>query len=126
VPEGGRTIAGQFVAEGVSVSVPTYSLLHNKDIFCDPEEYQPQRWTDISQKSHEFAMMKRYHLPFSTGLRACIGRNIAYFEMTLVVAVLVHYFDFEFANANVGEHYPVLERLNANPDELIMIPRRTR
>lgn len=29
VPEGGRTIAGQFIEEGVTVSVPTYTLLRD-------------------------------------------------------------------------------------------------
>lgn len=126
VPAGGRTIAGEFVAGGVSVSVPTYSLLHDKDVFHDPDAYRPSRWTDLPPESSALAAMKTYHLPFSTGPRACIGRNIAYFEMTLVVAVLVHHFDFAFADEKVVQHYRVLERLNANPDELVLFPSRIR
>ncbi|KAK7417710.1 hypothetical protein QQX98_004366 [Neonectria punicea] len=120
VPTGGRWIAGQFVAEGVSVSVPTYSLLHNEDIFDKPDEYIPGRWIDAPDEDK--VRMKKWFLPFSSGPRACIGRNIAYYEMTLVVATLVHYFDFKFADPTVDGNYRVLERLNANPDELMMIP----
>jgi benzoate 4-monooxygenase len=67
--------------------------------------------------------MKKYHIPFSTGPRACIGRNVSYFEMTLVVAVLVHYFDFQFVDPAAVDHYRVLERVNANPDELFLLPK---
>ncbi|CAK7235887.1 hypothetical protein SBRCBS47491_009447 [Sporothrix bragantina] len=124
VPVGGRWIAGKFVAGGVSVSVPTYSLLHNPDVFAHPETFRPERWTDMPADDPRLVRMKKYHLPFSTGPRACIGRNIAYFEMVLVVAALVHYFDFTFADPRVDGHYEVLERLNANPDELFMYPKR--
>ncbi|CAM1508707.1 Fc.00g055550.m01.CDS01 [Cosmosporella sp. VM-42] len=121
VPEGGRWIAGQFVDQGVSVSVPTYSLLHNEEVFDKPDEYLPERWTD-TPAGNKLDMMKKWCLPFSTGPRACIGRNIAYYEMTLVVATLLYYFDFEFSDPTVDGTYKVLERLNANPDELIMLP----
>ncbi|KAF7556244.1 hypothetical protein G7046_g6341 [Stylonectria norvegica] len=121
VPKGGRWIAGQFLDEGVSVSVPTYSLLHNENVFDRPDQYEPERWIDTTA-GDRLAMMKKWFLPFSTGPRACIGRNIAYYEMTLVIATLVHYFDFKFADPAVDGNYKVLERLNANPDELIMFP----
>ncbi|OAA57013.1 Cytochrome P450 [Niveomyces insectorum RCEF 264] len=124
VPAGGRYIAGRFVAGGVSVSVPTYSLLHHPAVFAQPGAYRPQRWTDTPADDPRLARMKKYFLPFSTGPRACIGRNIAYFEMVLVVAALVHYFDFGFAEPAVDGTYKVLERLNANPDELWMYPTR--
>lgn len=35
VPAGGRVIAGQYIREGVTVSVPTYTLLRNTDYFKD-------------------------------------------------------------------------------------------
>lgn len=124
VPPGGRWISGQFVSEGVSVSVPTYSLLHDKNVFAEPEEYRPERWTDLPSDDPKMVAMKKYFLPFSTGPRACIGRNIAYFEMILVVATLAYYFDFEFADPKTDGNYKVLERLNANPDELYMIVRK--
>jgi len=122
VPAGGKMIAGQFIPGGTSVSVPTYSILHDKGIFREPERFWPQRWTD-PESADNLALMKKYHVPFSTGPRACIGRNVSYFEMTLVVAVLVHYFDFDFVDPATVDHYRVLERLNANPDELVLLPK---
>ncbi|KAH0848633.1 hypothetical protein AYO21_02837 [Fonsecaea monophora] len=115
VPEGGRMVAGEFIPEGTTVSVPTYTLLRDGSIFDKPSEYIPERWlTEDAELKRE---MLRSHLPFSTGPRACIGRNIAYFEQTLVIAALVHHFDLE-----VPENFQLetQERFNSNPGNLFV------
>lgn len=114
VPAGGRIIAGQFIPEGVTVSVPTYTLLHNEDAFESPNEFRPERWLVDEDK----ARLAKAHFPFSTGPRACIGRNIAYFEQIIVVATLVRLFDFEFQTPDF--ELKTLERFNGNPDELVL------
>lgn len=121
VPAGGRTIAGQFVAEGVTVSVPTYTLLRDPVAFNDPETYSPDRWLTDSPEEKE--RMAKAHFPFSVGPRACIGRNIAYFEQLLVIASLVKGFDFEFADGE-GFVLKTIERFNGNPDEMVMKVKR--
>lgn len=117
VPLGGRTIAGEFVPEGVTVSVPTYTLLRNAEAFENPTTYDPDRWMGKGDKEK----MIKAHLPFSIGPRACIGRNIAYFEQLLVIATLVRLFDFEFPSCFELE---TLERFNSNPGEMVLVPRR--
>lgn len=92
VPKGGCMIAGQWVDEGVTVSVPTYSLLRDESVFERATEFIPERWL-TEDKEKKDRMMKN-HIPFSTGPRACIGRNIAYFEQLLVISTLVRAFDF--------------------------------
>ena len=117
VPEGGRVIAGQFVNGGVTVSVPTYTLLRNEDAFENPGEYNPDRWSTGDKEK-----MAKCHLPFSTGPRACIGRNTAYFEQLLVISTLVRLFDFEFVEKDFElENF---ERFNSNPGEMEMWCRR--
>jgi cytochrome P450 len=66
--------------------------------------------------------MSKAHLPFSTGPRACIGRNIAYFEQLLVISMLVRLFDFELPSDDF--ELETLERFNSNPGELVLMPRR--
>jgi len=119
VPKGGRLIAGKFVAEDTTVSVPTYTLLRNQEVFDRPEQYRPERWL-VGER--EKAKMSKAHLPFSTGPRACIGRNIAYFEQLLVIAALVKGYDFEFESE--WFELKTLERFNGNPDEMFMRVRR--
>lgn len=115
VPAGGRVIAGKFIPEGVTVSVPTYSLLRHESVFECANEYIPDRW--LTEDSEMKQKMLKTHLPFSTGPRACIGRNIAYFEQTLVIATLVRFFDL---NIPEGFRLETQERFNSNPGDLFV------
>ncbi|OQV05294.1 hypothetical protein CLAIMM_10060 [Cladophialophora immunda] len=117
VPAGGRMIAGKFIDEGVTVSVPTYTLLRDPEAFENPDVFDPDRWINGDR-----TRMSKAHLPFSIGPRACIGRNIAYFEQIILIATLTHLYDFELPSADF--ELGVIERLNANPDELIVKCRR--
>ena len=120
VPAGGRMIAGHFIREGVTVSVPTYTLLRDPEAFERPDVFDPDRWIGCTGKRKE--EMAKAHLPFSIGPRACIGRNIAYFEQLLVIASLVHGYDFELPS--VDFELDVIERFNSNPGELVVKCRR--
>jgi cytochrome P450 len=117
VPKGGRWIAGQFIEEDVTVSVPTYTLLRDPIAFDEPEKFNPDRWISGDKEK-----MSKAHLPFSTGPRACIGRNTAYFEQILVIGTLVRLFDFEFSCEDF--ELETLERFNSNPGEMVMSCRR--
>lgn len=117
VPPGGRTIAGKFIEEGTTVSVPTYTLLRDPVAFENPDEYNPDRWINGDKE-----MMARAHFPFSTGPRACIGRNISYFEQLVVIAAVVKGWDFEFVEG--GFELETIERFNSNPGEMVMWVRR--
>lgn len=117
VPKGGRLIAGQVIDEGVTVSVPTYTLLRDPVAFDRPDEYDPERW--ISGDKEKLA---RAHFPFSVGPRACIGRNIAYFEQLLVIAALIKRYDFEFETPSF--ELKTIERFNSNPGEMVMSVKR--
>jgi cytochrome P450 len=58
----------------------------------------------------------------STGPRACIGRNLAYFEQQILLATLVHLYEFEMLSPDY--ELPVVERLNANPAQFWVRVRR--
>ena len=62
-------------------------------------------------------------IPFSSGPRACIGRNLVYFEQQILVATLVHRYNFGMITPDY--ELPVVERLNANPDQFwVKVSRR--
>ena len=57
----------------------------------------PERW--LLNPPAEFANDNREaHAPFSLGPRNCIGRNLAYSEMRLIMAKMVWSFDLKKAN----------------------------
>jgi cytochrome P450 len=88
-PEGAR-IMGHWIAGGTSVSMPIYTAHHDESAFPNPEEYNPQRCMDLDQRRR----MESCFIPFSTGGRGCIGRNISYLEQAIVLASLVHRYEF--------------------------------
>lgn len=117
VPDGGRVIAGRFIQGGVTVSVPTYSLLRDKKAFDQPEEYNPDRWmtTDVKKKER----MNKSHLPFSIGPRACIGRNISYFEQVVVIAHIFKFYDAKWTSETFD--LEIEGRFNSTPGQLPLV-----
>nr|ACH72905.1 AflG [Aspergillus ochraceoroseus] len=94
VPPQGAQIAGMWVPGGVSlqqtsVAVQQFVACRSADNFHRPNEFLPQRW----QGQGEFANDRREaSQPFSIGPRNCIGRQLAYAEMRLIlVHVLWHF-----------------------------------
>jgi len=60
--------------------------------FHRPEEFLPQRWLgDVEFADDNRAVFQ----PFSVGPRNCVGRNLAYAEMRLILAKVLYNFDLD-------------------------------
>ncbi|CAP80267.1 Pc12g06400 [Penicillium rubens Wisconsin 54-1255] len=96
VPKGGDTIDGHFVAEGTIVSVnPVAACLSTKN-FDAPLEFRPERWLESDLvDDHEASQ------PFSMGPRACLGRNLAWIELSLLLSKILWVYDIELLNTEV-------------------------
>ncbi|GMG31422.1 unnamed protein product [Aspergillus oryzae] len=88
-PQEGTMIRGEFVAGNTSVGISAYVVHRNEDIFPDPDTYKPERW--LGDKGRD---LQPYFVAFSAGARGYIGRNISYLEQTVLLASLVHRFEF--------------------------------
>ncbi|KAL9080558.1 MAG: hypothetical protein Q9157_000700 [Trypethelium eluteriae] len=95
VPLGGATIAGYYVPSGTTVAVPPWVATHSPLNFHEPDLYRPERWLGKDVKFRGDHL--NASLPFGTGPRVCIGKNLAYLEMRLIAAHLVWNFDIELA-----------------------------
>lgn len=97
---GGAVIQGQFFPAGVNIGTSPYALGYNKDVFVDPFKFRPERWvvgekgdagkTVLRETVHE---QERALSAFSAGSRGCVGKNLAWMEMSLVLAKLVAKFE---------------------------------
>ncbi|EXL71481.1 hypothetical protein FOPG_12784 [Fusarium oxysporum f. sp. conglutinans race 2 54008] len=92
-PQGGKTIAGQFIPAETLVSVPTLGIMMDPRIFESPETFRLDRWLEPGVDK-----LMEYFYPFSTGPRACIGRNFAWMEILKAVAVVFKLFDVKRMN----------------------------
>ncbi|KAI1424161.1 averantin oxidoreductase [Xylaria sp. FL1777] len=99
IPPGGAEVNGEMLPAGTSVGIPVYAISNSPLNWTEPESFIPERWTGEDPR---FANDKREaSQPFSYGPRNCIGLNLAYAEMKLVMARLNWHFDIE--NATQGD-----------------------
>jgi cytochrome P450 len=82
------------------VSVQNYAAYHHELNFRRPDDFIPERFLS----DPDFASDNREVLqPFSVGPRNCIGRNLAYLEMRLILAKVVYNFELELDEARTGD-----------------------
>ncbi|RGP74008.1 cytochrome p450 [Fusarium sporotrichioides] len=99
VREGGDTIINQYIPGGASVDIWQWAVYHNPDHFALPDEYIPERWLDDPRFAND---AKRALAPFSIGPRDCVGKNLAYAEMRLILARLLWNFDIRLDPKSAG------------------------
>jgi cytochrome P450 / NADPH-cytochrome P450 reductase len=96
-PDKDAVLGGKYKVEAGNAVVVLTGLLHrdpkiwgdNSEAF-DPDRFSPENRTQIPPNAYK---------PFGTGQRACIGRQFALQEGTLVLAMLLQRFEFvDFAN----------------------------
>ena len=85
-------IAGHEFQAGDVVSVPAYTIHHSKEIWgSDADEFVPDRWDPARLTPRQ----KAAFIPFSTGPRSCVGRNVAEMELLVICATVFRLFEFE-------------------------------
>ncbi|KAJ7185432.1 benzoate para-hydroxylase [Mycena filopes] len=81
-PPGGLFCEGHYFPAGTELSVPGWTIGHDPEIWGDAMHFRPERW--LEQKD-----LRRYLLAFGKGPRACVGQNMAYIEMSSVIATML-------------------------------------
>ena len=90
VTQAGTVFTGYKLPPGTHISVPTYSVHRNADVYPDPEVFKPERWLgkDTDKQYQCFSI-------FSTGPRSCIGQNFAWMEMLKTICMLLKFYRIE-------------------------------
>ncbi|KAL4744100.1 cytochrome P450 [Aspergillus similis] len=97
-PDDGLVVCGQYVPGKVALSVNQWATYRSAENFKRPDEFIPERWI-----SSEFASdNKASFQPFSFGPRNCLGRNLAYHEMRVILAKLLFHFEFSLLPESIG------------------------
>ncbi|MEV4442325.1 cytochrome P450 [Streptomyces sp. NPDC049577] len=113
-------LAGRYplrAGEGVTVLTP---LLHRDPVWGDnPELFDPTRFDPEAEAARPVHAYK----PFGTGERACIGRQFALHEATMLLGLLVHRYRFL---DTAGYRLRIKETLTLKPDGFTLtLARRT-
>ena len=114
-PRTDTVIGGRYaVAAGTPITVLSQALHRNTAVWgpdageFDPEHMAPERLATISPNHYK---------PFGTGQRACIGRQFALQEATLVLGMLVQRFEFV---DHLGYQLKTKTTLTVKPDDFFI------
>ena len=105
---GGLTVDYQVFPEGIDIGVPHYSLHHNELFYPDPFVFNPERWIISTEPSCEnsseaaFAAAKSAFCAFSVGRFGCVGKTLAYAEMSVILARIFWLYDMRL-RGSLGE-----------------------
>ncbi|KAJ5133414.1 hypothetical protein N7526_004779 [Penicillium atrosanguineum] len=86
-------VAGHMVPAHTELGAMRYNIFRNPEVFHRADEFLPQRWMDRNGEFKNDDLEASQ--PFGLGPRTCIGRNIAWMELRLIVAKLLWHFDWE-------------------------------
>ncbi|KAL8832932.1 MAG: hypothetical protein Q9170_004660, partial [Blastenia crenularia] len=92
----------------------TSTLIHQDErIFERPDEFVPERWVDAKERQR----LERYLVPFSRGSRQCVGINLAWAELYIMLSAMV-------TNLSLEIFETTREDVDIYSDMLIAEPKR--
>ncbi|KAK8242211.1 isotrichodermin C-15 hydroxylase [Phyllosticta capitalensis] len=97
IPDSGEQVSGHFIPGSTSVYVSQYPAYHSSRNFAEPNSFVPERWLDDAPEKFKNDK-KSVLMPFSNGPRNCIGKNLAYAEMRVILARVLYDFDIEMCD----------------------------
>ena len=128
---GGITVEGENIPAGTVIGTPHYTIHHNDAYYPSPFDYVPERWlvgaiNPLSGRpttEEEVALAQSAFCPFSIGPRGCIGKGLAYVEMTNTLARTMYLYDMRKAVGIVdpGEGKPGNEWGRHRPGEFQLV-----
>ncbi|PSN70556.1 benzoate 4-monooxygenase cytochrome-like protein P450 [Corynespora cassiicola Philippines] len=88
---GGTNIEGHYIPAGYHVSTGLYCLSYNQEVYPQPFKFRPERWIvsddeETGSPAEEVARAENGFCAFSAGSRGCVGKNLAWLEMRLLIA----------------------------------------
>lgn len=92
-------ILGVSIPKGTPLILLTRQIATSETNFFAAQDFRPERWMKASQDQsnpHD----PRAFLPFGGGPRFCPGRNLAFLEMRVVLAMFCKHYDFELVEVS--------------------------
>ncbi|GER41956.1 cytochrome P450 superfamily protein [Striga asiatica] len=91
-------VNGYLIPKGSTLLVNVWAIARDPDVWPDPLDFRPERFlpggegAGVDVRGNDFEV-----IPFGSGRRICAGVSLAMRMVQLLIASLVHGFDFELA-----------------------------
>lgn len=92
-------VCGQWLPSGTRVGVHPYTASHLTANFKNPEKFVPERW--LGDEAYRDDSRDACQA-FSFGPRNCLGQNMAWHEMRMILGCLISAFDMELCTESYG------------------------
>ncbi|KAH8699087.1 benzoate 4-monooxygenase cytochrome P450 [Talaromyces proteolyticus] len=102
---------GWRIPAGTPVSMSTYFIHNDPDIFPEPNSFKPERWICYSPDSN----LDQYPTSFSKGGQSCLGPSMAYSWCYLAFATILRRFELELFDTTEENIKTIRDSFNAQP-----------
>ncbi|XP_059276088.1 probable (S)-N-methylcoclaurine 3'-hydroxylase isozyme 2 [Lycium ferocissimum] len=111
------------IPKDTQIFVNVWAIARDPSIWEEPEMFRPQRFLsfDMDFKGNDFEF-----LPFGAGRRICPGLPMAAIKIPLVLASLVHFFDWELPHGKCPAELDMHEKFGVTlqkKEPLLLIPK---
>lgn len=84
-------VQGYTIPEGTTIILNMWAVHRNPDVWDDPDIFKPERFMN---RERDFSGNDSKLIPFGGGRRICLGLPLAYRTVHLILASLLHHFDW--------------------------------
>jgi cytochrome P450 len=114
-------VGGHEIPVGADVLVPQWAVHRSARWYDRPLDFLPERWTPAFRRS----LPKFAYFPFSGGPRICVGTQLAYSEVAVILGLLAQRFRYSLCDQTPLVPYEGLTLLPAGGHLRLKIKRRT-
>ena len=89
-------VQGYTIPQGATIILNIWAVHRNADVWPDPHKFVPERFMgdDGNNITVDFSGKDGKLIPFGGGRRICLGMPLAYRTVHLILASLLHHFDW--------------------------------
>jgi cytochrome P450 len=114
-------VGGHQIPVGADVLVPQWAVHRSARWYDRPLDFLPERWTPAFRRS----LPKFAYFPFSGGPRICVGTQLAYSEVAVILGILAQRFRYSLCDERPLVPYEGLTLLPAGGHLRLKIKRRS-
>ena len=100
-------VQGYTIPQGTTIMLNLWAVHRNADAWTDPEKFMPERFMD---GDIDFSSKECKLIPFGGGRRICLGLPMAYRTVHLILASLLHEFDWVLPEDAMGSGVDMTEK----------------